>query len=121
MCMTQTQRVTAEKEKEQQSSACVASGTHVEREETILHPCCSRFTCLGLGFLVSFVSSPKDQVLPSVLIYILFKLALQPLTWRSWRGECEVFKLKGGNISLALHQGFIVESNLQIPESVIYI
>lgn len=52
------------------------------------------FFCL---FFVSFVSSSKDQVSPAVVIYVLFKLALQPLTWQSWRGEREVFKIKGGN------------------------
>lgn len=51
---------------------------------------------------------------------VLFKLALQPLTWQSWRAEREVFKIKGGNTWLALHRGLIVESNLQILASVIY-
>lgn len=48
-------------------------------------------------FCFFLFSSSKDQVSPAVLIYVLFKLALQPLTWQSWRGEREVFKIKGGN------------------------
>lgn len=93
-----------EKEKEQQSSACVASGTRGVRRNDFASMF-FQIHVFGVGFfffvyLVSFVTSPKDQVLPAVLIYVLFKLALQPLTWQSWRGEREVFKLKGGNISL---------------------
>lgn len=115
-----TQHVTAEKEKQQQSFACVAAGTHVWSEKKRF--CIHVFQIHVFGvFLVSFVSSPKAQVLPAVLIYVLFELAPQPLTWQSWRGEREVFKLKSGNISLALHPGLIVESNPQILASVLYI
>lgn len=68
-----------------------------EKKRFCIHVFPDSHVCVFLFFFVSFVSSSKDQVSPAVVIYVLFKLALQPLTWQSWRGEREVFKIKGGN------------------------